>query len=230
MAASPGRTVLVTGANRGIGLEFARQYAADGWTVIACCRKPQLADALRGLVGEVDVLPLDLQEETQIRSLATTLKGRSIDLLINNAGLYGNQEHFGTTDTANWLNLFQVNCIAPLHLIERLLPNLTAAKQPKAISISTGMASIGDGPAGGSYAYRTSKTALNMAMANAAADLRGKLILAVLSPGWVQTDMGGAHAPVKVQDSVAGMRKVIAGLAATDSGKFFNYDGRVLPW
>jgi NAD(P)-dependent dehydrogenase (short-subunit alcohol dehydrogenase family) len=223
-------TVLVTGANRGIGLEFARQYAAEGWSVIACCRSPLKAEALAGLGGDIDILPLDVTDEAQIRNLATALKGRPIDLLINNAGLYGNQERFGTTDTANWQNLFQVNCIAPVHLIERLLSNLSAGKQAKAISISTGMASIGDGPAGGSYAYRTSKAALNMAMANAAADLRSKLILAVLSPGWVQTDMGGTHAPVKVADSVAGMRRVIAGLTAAESGGFFNYDGRSLPW
>lgn len=223
-------TVLVTGANRGIGLEFARQYAADGWQVIACCREPSTATDLRSLAGPIEIEQLDVADDAAIDRLAAKLAGRGIDLLINNAGIYGQGDDLDTTKTAEWLTLFHVNCIGPLHILRALLPNLAAGIQRKVVSISTGMASIGDGPGGGSYAYRTSKAALNMAMANAATDLRGKLIIAVLSPGWVQTDMGGAQASLKVRDSVIGLRRVIGGLKPADTGGYFKYDGSALPW
>lgn len=223
-------TVLITGANRGIGLELVRQYAADGWQVIACCREPDHAVELRGIAGTVDVQRLDVTDDGQIAHLAEALTGRPIDVLINNAGIFPEREAFGATDTQSWLRVFHVNCIAPFHVLEALLPNLTSGTQRKAISITSGLGSIGNNPTGGNYSYRTSKVALNMAMANAAAELRGKLIIAVLSPGWVQTDMGGGGAPVKVRDSVAGLRRIIGGLKPADTGTFVNYDGSTLPW
>jgi NAD(P)-dependent dehydrogenase (short-subunit alcohol dehydrogenase family) len=223
-------TVLITGANRGIGLELARQYAGDGWQVIGCCRAPEEAADLRSFGDKVELQQLDVADDGQIRSLAARLAGRPIDVLINNAGIFPAREDLGATDTETWLRVLHVNCIAPVHLLEALLPNLTSSTQRKVISITSGLGSIGSGPTGGNYAYRTAKAALNMAMANAAAELRGKAIVAVISPGWVQTDMGGTSAPVKVRDSAAGLRRIISGLKPADTGSFFNYDGSTLPW
>ncbi len=223
-------TILITGTNRGIGLELTRQYAAEGWHVIACCRNPDAAAELQKIDGNVERHALDVTDDAAIKRLAHDLAGRPIDILLNNAGAIGERENFGQTGTADWLRLFHINCIAPFHMLEAFQAHLAAGMQKKAVSISTRMASMGDNPSGGSYGYRTSKAALNMAMVTAAADLRGRLILAVIHPGWVQTDMGGTSAPVKVRDSVAGIRRVIAGLKPADSGHFFNYDGSSIPW
>lgn len=223
-------TILITGANRGIGLELVRQYAAEGWEVLACCRNPESAAALKQIGGAVDIYKLDVTQDADIRRLAGQLAGEPIDVLLNNAGATDKNDAFGATNTETWLRLFHLNCIAPLHLLEALLDNLAAGTQKKAVSISTRMASIGDGPNGNYYAYRSSKAALNMAMVNAAADLHGRIIVAVLHPGWVQTDMGGKQAPLPPRESVAGIRRVIAGLKPADSGRFFNYDGSSIPW
>jgi NAD(P)-dependent dehydrogenase (short-subunit alcohol dehydrogenase family) len=224
-------TVLITGANRGIGLELTRQYAADGWSVIACCRKPKEAKALLAVKGEVELRPLDVSKPASIAKLKAALANRPIDVLLNNAGIYGQRGGFGKTDAKDFLATVQVNTLAPLLVSEALLGNLTRGAQKKIASITSKMGSIGDGPGGGGYAYRASKTALNMVMANAAAELKGKGIMTVvLHPGWVQTDMGGRNAPVKIPDSAAGIRKVIAGLTPATSGRFYNYDGAPLPW
>ncbi|MDY0885859.1 SDR family oxidoreductase [Dongia soli] len=223
-------TILITGTNRGIGLELVRQYAADGWQVIACCRNPDTASELKQVQGIVDIHALDVTSDADITRLAGELAGKPIDVLLNNAGITAKNDSFGSTDTETWLRVFHVNCIAPLHLVEALVDNLAAGTQKKAISISTRMGSMGESPSGSYYAYRSSKAALNMAMVNAAADLRGRLILAMIHPGWVQTDMGGTQAPLRPQESVAGIRRVIAGLKPVDSGQFFNHDGSSIPW
>ena len=225
------QTVLITGANRGIGLEFARQYAADGWSVIACCRKPAAAKDLKTLEGEVRIEKLDVASDSSISALARSLKNQPIDVLINNAGIYGGKQDFGNTDAKNWLEVMQVNVIAPLHMLEALAGNLAAGKGKKVLSITSKMGSIGDGPSGGGYIYRSSKAALNMTMASAAKDLkRHGITVIVAHPGWVATDMGGKGAPLMVETSVAGLRKVIAKLTKSDTGKFFNYSGEEIPW
>jgi NAD(P)-dependent dehydrogenase (short-subunit alcohol dehydrogenase family) len=225
------KTVLVTGANRGIGLEFVRQYAADGWSVIACCRKPGEAKELKALPGEVRIEKLDVASDVSIDALAKLLKNQPIDVLINNAGIYGGKQDFGNTDAKDWLEVMQVNVIAPLHMLEAFAGNLAAGKEKKALSLTSKMGSIGDGPSGGGYIYRSSKAALNMTMATAARDLkRHDIIVIVAHPGWVETDMGGKGAPVTPKASVAGLRKLVAGLKPADSGKFFNYTGETLPW
>ena len=223
-------TILITGTNRGIGLELVRQYAADGWHVIACCRNPDAATELKQVQGTIDIHALDVTDDADIKRLAGQLAGKPIDVLLNNAGITVKDDAFGSTNTEAWLRLFHVNCIAPLHLVEALLDNLSAGAQKKAISITSRMGSMGENPEGNYYAYRSSKAALNMAMVNAAADLRGRLVLAMIHPGWVQTDMGGKQAPLQPRESVAGIRRVIAGLKPVDSGKFFNYDGSSIPW
>lgn len=224
-------TILITGANRGIGLELTRRYAADGWQVIACCRKPKEAKALNAVKGEIELRALDVSKPASIAKLKAALGSRPIDVVLNNAGVYGQRSGFGKTDPKDFMATFQVNTLAPLLVAEALLPNLVKGKLKKIASITSKMGSIGDGPGGGGYAYRASKTALNMVMVNAAAELKGKgIATVVLHPGWVQTDMGGRNAPVKVADSAAGIIKVIAGVSLETSGRFYNYDGAALPW
>jgi len=223
-------SAFITGANRGIGLEFVRQYAAAGWRVHAACRDAALATALDSIEGDVTVHALDVADDSQIEALARNLKDKPIDLLINNAGIL-DDDRFGQTDTATWLRAFRVNCIAPLHLLERLAPNLERGKLKRAVALTSRMGSITDNGSGGDYIYRSSKAALNAAMKSAAIDLRSRgIVVAVLHPGWVKTDMGGPHAAVDVRTSVSGLRSVIDSLSLKETGRFFSYDGKELPW
>ncbi|HEX6120486.1 MAG TPA: SDR family oxidoreductase [Dongiaceae bacterium] len=222
-------TVLVTGAGRGLGLEFARQYAADGWHVTACCRSPKDAHELKKL--KVEVHALDVASHDSIQHLATMLKGSPIDVLINNAGMHGDRRPFGETDIDLWKSIFAVNTIAPIQILAALLENVTASAQKKVVNISSRVGSIGDNPTGGSYAYRSSKTALNMAMVNAAHELRNRgITILLIHPGWVQTDMGGPTAPVTIEQSITGVRRIIDKATPAESGHFYDYTGRQIPW
>ena len=222
-------TVLVTGANRGIGLELARQYAADGWDVIATCRDPKDAGELNKL--KVQVETLEVTDQKQVRALARKLKDTEIDVLLNNAGMLTGYEAFGKTDAQSWLKTLHVNTVAPLQIAEAFIEHVARSDQKKIVSITSGMGSIGRGPEGGSYAYRSSKAGLNMVMATAANDLKPrKVAVAVISPGWVKTDMGGPSASITPKTSAEGIRKVIARLGPKISGRFFNYSGEEIPW
>jgi NAD(P)-dependent dehydrogenase (short-subunit alcohol dehydrogenase family) len=234
-------TVLVTGANRGIGLEFVRQYSADGWSVLACCREPSRASALRELAAahpRVQVHALDVGDFPAIDRLAQVLRGQAIDVLINNAGLLGPKpeaqhdprQEFGHMDYAHWQRLFVVNTQAPFKMAEAFIEHVAASEQRKIVAISTGMASIGDA-GGGLYAYRSTKAALNMAMVALARDLVERSVrVGLLCPGWVRTDMGGPNATLSVQDSVRGLRARIAELDDSRSGEFVAYSGKRRPW
>ena len=224
-------TVFITGANRGIGLEFARQYAADGWRVLAACRNPRGAKELAGLPGDVRVHALDVIDEYQLPALAKSLNDEAIDILINNAGVGGFDDSFGNTPTNEWIETLRINAIAPVHVAEQFLPHLERGQRRLIVKITSKMGSIADNSSGGSYSYRTSKAALNMVAKSMAHDLKGKrIIVVVFHPGWVKTDMGGSQALLPPKASVSGMRAKIATLTAADSGKFFNYDGKPLPW
>lgn len=224
-------TVLITGANRGIGLELTRQYAAAGWDVIACCRKPKEATALLKLKGNIEVKALDVAKPASIAKLAAALKGRAIDVLLNNAGILGRRVGFGKAESKEFLAIMQVNALGPLLMTEAFWGHVKRSKEKKIASITSGMGSIASGANGGSYAYRSSKAALNMVMANAARDLKEKGIsVATISPGWVKTDMGGKDAAITATESAAGIIKVIAGLSAKNSGSFFGYDGKPIAW
>jgi len=224
-------TVLVTGANRGLGLEFVRQYAADGWRVLAACRKPAAAAELKEIKADVQLHALDMREDTQIPALAMTLAREPIDILINNAGVIGPREHFGKTETQAWLDVFHVNSIAPAHMAEAFVDHLERGGRKLIVNITSKMGSVADNTSGGSYIYRSSKAALNMVAKTLAVDLAARGITVVLfHPGWVRTDMGGPSALITPRESVAGMREKIATLTPADSGKFFNFDGRPLPW
>jgi NAD(P)-dependent dehydrogenase (short-subunit alcohol dehydrogenase family) len=231
------KTVLISGANRGIGLEFSRQYAADGWRVLACSRYPEKPDALNKLAErqpeQIIIHALDVADHVQIDRLAQVLAEESIDLLINNAGIYPDSDKggFGHTDYAEWIQAFRINTMAPLKLAEVFATQIARGKQKTIVTITSKMGSIADNSSGGSYLYRSSKVAVNMVVKNLSIDLRPIGITAVvLHPGWVKTDMGGPNALITTEQSVSGMRHVIAGLTLADSGKFFGCDGQLIPW
>jgi len=224
-------TVLMTGANRGLGLEFARSYATDGWRVHACCRHPEKAKALKAVEGDLVVHKLDVTDGLRVAGLARELADDAIDVLLNNAGVYGPRSGFGETDFDDWLDVLKINTIAPLRMAERFVEHVARSERKLIVSISSGLGSIAMNDAGGDYPYRASKAALNMVVKGLSADLAARGIIAVaLSPGWVQTDMGGSSAELTPEESVAGMRAVIDGLTPADSGRFLNYQGEDRPW
>jgi len=230
-------TILITGANRGIGLEFVKQYAADGWRVLACCRSLESAAELDTLAQQsndlIIVHQLDISDFSQIERLSLELVGQELDVLLNNAGIYpdAGSGAFGATNYEAWMHAFQVNTMAPLKMAETFAGNVARGQQKKIINITSKMGSIADNSGGGAYIYRSSKTALNMVTKSLAVDLAPRgIIAAVLHPGWVQTDMGGPNALITTQQSVTGMRQVIARLNTKDSGKFYGYDGQEIPW
>ena len=225
--------VLITGANRGIGLEFTKQYAADGWSVIACCRNPQTAGELKALnktYSNIQILQLDVSNFPAIDALALQLKDQKIDLLINNAGIYPSSS-LNDLDYDDWETAFKINSMAPLKMVQALLSNISASQLRKIATLTSKMGSLDDNTSGGSYIYRTSKAALNMAMKCLSIDLMPLNIAVVtLHPGWVLTSMGGPDALIDTSTSVTGLRKVIANLKVSNSGKFIAYDGKEIAW
>jgi NAD(P)-dependent dehydrogenase (short-subunit alcohol dehydrogenase family) len=223
-------TVFISGANRGLGLEFARQYARDGWRVIATSRSVEKAGALRALGSGVSVHALEVTDFAAVAALARRLDGESIDVLIANAGIYGPRDMTpASIDAAGWGETFRVNTMAPLALAGAFHAQVARSAQRKAVAITSRLGSIAANNEGGLYAYRSSKAALNAAWHSFALDHRD-IIATVLHPGWVRTDMGGQSAPLGPEESVAGLRRVIAGLGQADSGGFFGYDGNPIPW
>jgi len=217
-------SVLITGANRGLGLEFARQYSSDGWDVVATVREssPEL-DTLGVRVEQLDMSDLDAVAKFGDRL-------QSLDVLIANAGTYGPKEADSAEDAQGWLDTLAVNTVAPYLLARSVLP-LVERSGGKLAAVTSRMGSIEDNSSGGYLAYRTSKTALNSAWRILALDTRGSgVVAAVLHPGWVQTRMGGSSAPLSPEKSVSGMREVIDRLGPDDSGEFFSYDGSRVPW
>lgn len=223
-------TVLITGATRGLGLDFVKQYAAKGWKVHACARDPEAA-SLKAVKGDVQRHRLDVTDYKAVSGLAKELSGEAIDVLINNAGVGGGDVvTLGSIDPALWRATFEVNALAPLMMAEAFLEHVARSKDRKMIAISSVLGSIGLND-GGRYAYRASKAALNMHWTGLAKDTAGKgLICVVLHPGWVKTDMGGAAAPLTIEQSVPAMVKVIDGLKSADTGHFISYDGSAIVW
>jgi NAD(P)-dependent dehydrogenase (short-subunit alcohol dehydrogenase family) len=226
-------TVFITGANRGIGLEMARQYGAEGWTVIATCRNPIAPGDLARIAGDIRVHGLDVADHRQVDRLAGELAGTKIDLLINNAGVYGdrNSSH-KDIDYADWEASFRINTMAPLKVSGAFLPLVAAGGGGMIATVSSVLSSIAESsPNSASYAYRTSKAAVNMAMHVFAEEVRNQNVAVILlHPGWVQTDMGGAGAAIDAKTSVTGIRKILAGAGMKQSGRLFAYDGREIPW
>ncbi len=221
--------LVVTGAGRGIGLEIARQYAADGWTVLATCRDEAAAGKLRALEGDVSVEFLDMRDHEALVSFSGRLGGQPLDLFIANAGIT-RPDGNSAADADGWLEVLDVNCVAPTFLARHLAPLIVAARG-KMIAITSQMGSIADNGSGGWNAYRASKAALNAAWRSIAVEMRSQPIaVAMLHPGWVQTSMGGPNATITAEESVRSMRAVIERLSPRESGAFLSHRGEPLPW
>ena len=229
-------TALITGSNRGLGLEFARQYLVDGWQVYAGCRDPNSAHALRRLADasghKLRILALDVVDLASIRAAAAELDGQAIDLLLNNAGVGGaSGQTVGNIDYDAWAKVLDVNTMGPMRVSEAFVEHVARSERKLIVTLTSGMGSIADNTSGGSIAYRSSKAALNMVMRSLAIDLAPRgITCVVVNPGWVQTDMGGVHAPLTPAESVRSLRRLIETLGLGQSGKFFNHDGHEYAW
>ena len=245
------KTILVTGTNKGIGLEFARQYLNDGFKVIATCRNLSKLDGLDRLVNSfpdrISIYQMELLDEKSIESFSSKIKDIPIDIFINNAGLtFGYSRNaklsntgislnklntFGYIKSENWLPIFKANCIAPLLLTQLLYRNFLLGNQKKIVFISSKPASITENTGGSMYMSRSSRSALNQVIKSLYIDLINEGIsVASISPGWVKTDSGGINALIDVQTSVTGIKKIVNELRLENTGKFWDYNGDLIPW
>lgn len=229
-------TVLITGANRGIGLELVKQFLNEKkYKIYACCRNTEKAKELAELSlqypDNLDVLPLDVTNADSISAVSSQLEGQAIDILINNAGVYLDKGR-GLLDAnfEDWLQTFNINSVAPFRIIKALYPNLDRSESAKILTISSQMGAMSR-PSGGSYAYCASKAAVNKAMIGLALDLKShNIAIAVAHPGWVQTDMGGAAAEITPLQSAEGLFSVATNLSMEDTGAFFKWNGERHDW
>ena len=229
-------STLITGANRGLGLEFARQYAGDGWQVYAACRNPNSASELRQLAEasgyKLRILTMDVTDPASVKAAAAELDGQAIDLLLNNAGVTGvRHQTIGNIDYEAWAKVLDVNTMGPMRVSEAFVDHVARSERKLIVTLTSGMGSLADNTSGGSIAYRSSKVAVNMVMRSLAIDLAPRgITCVVVNPGWVQTDMGGPHASLAPAESVTTLRRLIEILGPAQSGKFFNYDGCEYAW
>jgi NAD(P)-dependent dehydrogenase (short-subunit alcohol dehydrogenase family) len=230
-------SVLITGSNRGLGLEWVRQYARDDWNVYATCRYPEQADELNRLAAastNINVHQLDVTQADQLESLVSNLGETPIDALINNAGVY--HEHWGKDKLGriiydDWQDTFNVNVLGAMRVSEALMDNVAKSQRKLVVAITSHMGSITEITAPNDYAYRSSKAALNAAMKGLSYEVANYSVgVLLLHPGWVRTRMGGDSAPLSAEESVTGMRKLVERFKPAESGNFYRYDGSVIPW
>lgn len=221
--------ILITGAGRGIGHALAVRLGAQGHTVFAASRRPVEAAAEAPNLRQVI---LDVTDQGSIAAAAAALADEPLDIVINNAGIFGPRgAGLGRIDDAVWHEVFATNVIGAYRVSEAFLPHLRRGREKKLVTISSRMGSIGANTTGGEYIYRSSKAAVNAVMRSLAVDLAPEgIIVAVLHPGWVRTDMGGPGATLDVETSAEGLAAVVLGLTPAQSGGFFNYDGAPLVW
>ena len=245
-------TLLITGANRGIGLGLVKVYLENQWQVIASCRSPKTASELMSLKEQysdkISIIGMDVNDQTQIDAAVQSLNGAPIDVLINNAGTV-EMEKYGSGayekvngvpiddpdlrkyDYQQWEDILRTNVLGPARITGSFVDNLEAADHGVVVMITSGLASVSNTWNAGRYAYRTSKAALNMLMRSSGKWLESLGITSVaISPGWTRTDMGGPNALNSIEESVNGVYQVITGVSAEDAGKFLNFDGTTLPW
>ena len=234
-------TILITGANRGLGLEFTKQYLAQGWRVHACCRQPSSADALNALGaqhgGLLSIHQLDVSDFNQIDQLADQLRDETIDVLLNNAGVFGpkiteddNRQSFGTIDYDIWYDVFRTNTMAPMKMAEAFVDHVASSELKKMVAITSLIGSIADTQAG-YYAYGTSKAGVSKAFATLALDMEHRGIgVGVFCPGWVPTEMGGPRGDVGIEDSIAGLRDRIDEIRPGRIPDFRRYNNDLLSW
>jgi len=228
--------VLITGTNRGIGLEMVKVAVKNQWRVFACCRNPHEANKLTEVArmsgGLVSVHAMDVSDVAQIQAVAYELRNESIDMLINNAGVYGPKHtRFEDVTEQDWIETFRINSIAPL-VVSQHFVNHVAMSQKKLIAcVSSKMGSMADNGSGGSYIYRSTKAALNAVVKSMSIDLAEKNITCViLHPGWVKTDMGGSYAEITTRESVLQMFNTLEKCTINDAGSFYEIDGSIIPW
>ena len=230
------KTVLVTGSNRGIGLEFVTQFLDRGYKVIATSRKISESKELLHLKDRFsdrfDILELDLSSDGSIDNFVTLIGSRPIDIFVNNAGIMGPRNlQLNQVSSSPWLEVFRVNTIAPILITQGILNNILSGFDKKMFYVSSRVGSIEENTGGAMYAYRSSKAALNQVVKSLSIDLSELKITAIaLHPGWVLTDMGGPNALIDAKTSVAGMISVMDNKTLKDSGRFFNYDGKPISW
>ena len=245
------KTILVTGTNKGIGLEIVRQYLEEGFKVIATCRNLSKLDNLNELLNSfpdmISVYQMELLDEKSIESFSSKIKNIPIDIFINNAGVtFGYSRNtklsntgislnklntFGYIQSDNWLPIFKANCIAPLLLTQLLYRNFLLGNEKKIVFISSKLASITENTGGSMYMSRSSRSALNQVIKSLSIDLFNEGIsVASISPGWVKTDSGGINALIDVHTSVTGIKKIINELRLENTGKFWDYNGELIPW
>ncbi|WP_067224489.1 SDR family oxidoreductase [Stappia indica] len=235
MTSSATSTLVLTGANRGIGLELARRFlAAGGWRIHAGCRDPENADALAELArthpDRLTVHPLEVTDAASVSAFAQALGDTPVDLLLNNAGMLNPHQTLDDLDFDAWERELQVNTLAPMRMALALRPQLRRAANPRIVTISSQMGSLAR-PRSGSYAYRSSKAAVNKAMQGLALDLHGEgICVVVMHPGWVRTDMGGSSAEIDPPESAAGIFSVATRLTLADTGRFLQWNGEEHPW
>jgi NAD(P)-dependent dehydrogenase (short-subunit alcohol dehydrogenase family) len=229
-------SALITGANRGLGLEFARQYLADGWQVYATCRHPGSSSELQHMAEASDhklrIMALDVTDSETVKAAAAELDGQAIDLLLNNAGVGGARgQTIGNIDYAAWAKVLDVNTMGPLRVAEAFVDHVARSERKLIVTLTSGMGSIADNTSGGSIVYRSSKAAVNMVMCSLAIDLAPRgITCVVVNPGWVRTEMGGPNATLEPSESISRLRRLIATLGPEQSGKFFNHTGHEYPW
>jgi NAD(P)-dependent dehydrogenase (short-subunit alcohol dehydrogenase family) len=230
-------SILITGSNRGLGLEWVRQYLDVGWRVYATCRSPNKAVDLHQLqqaYNSVSIHQLDVTQPDQIQRVKQELASTKLDLLINNAGMYyerWGKDKLDHIDYEAWEESFRVNTLGAIRMTEALRANLSRSEKRLVVSITSHMGSIGDITSANDYAYRSSKAALNAVMKGLVYELAEEGIgILLLHPGWVRTRMGGSSAPLSANESVSNMRRLVDVFRQEDNGKFYRYDGEVMPW
>ena len=229
-------TYFITGCNRGLGLEFVQQLLVRGQRVIATCRDIATATDLTALAlkhsGQLSLIEMDVADEASMREAVDLLNDEPIDVFINNAGVYGPRDaNFGHVKAPAMAEALYTNAVAPMLLTQLLIANVRKGSGKKLVYISSKMGSIEDNGRGGSYIYRSSKTALNSIVKSLSIDLASEgIAITTLHPGWVRTDMGGPNGNIDAPESVSGLLNVIDGLSVANTGQFYNYDGSTIAW
>jgi NAD(P)-dependent dehydrogenase (short-subunit alcohol dehydrogenase family) len=234
-------SALVTGANRGIGLQHVRRFLDRGFKVFAGARDPGRASELNALAAggtQLTVLPLDVTADASVATAAAALAGVPLDILVNNAGTYGpvgwseegaSSQGPGQMDYAAWRQILEVNLLGAFRVAAAFRPNLAAATRPLHILMSSDLGSIENNRQGRSHAYRSSKAGLNMVGKGLAIEWPS-IITVAMAPGWCRTELGGADAPIDPADSVAAQQETFARLTLTDSGRFIDRFGQTVPF
>lgn len=229
--------ILITGSNRGMGLEWVRQYLETDWRVYATCRYPEQAGDLKQLQQDykkLSIHKLDITQPEHIKQISQDLADTELDILVNNAGMYyerWGRDKLDHIDYEAWEETYRVNTLGAVRMTEAMRTNLSQSEKRLIVSITSHMGSIEDITAANDYAYRSSKAALNTVMKGLAYELAEEGIgILLLHPGWVRTRMGGNTAPLSANESVKNMRKLVDNFMPEDSGKFYRHDSVIIPW